>query len=182
MSNILQVTDPSTYIDNRNVHTGQEQQSALNSSQIQNPSDPSRVVRADGQKSGTAGDQENESGFSVRNYNGNYTDFLQKLGQENEIKDSLGRILFRDGAFIAKGDEGLGKMVQQLLDSASFEYTEGISADETLFARSLAHSITEDVCREKGVSVEKVAQLKKQVEEGTYEPDPMAIARAMYNL
>ncbi len=50
MSNILQVTDPSTYIDNRNVHTGQEQQSALNSSQIQNPSDPSRVVRADGQK------------------------------------------------------------------------------------------------------------------------------------
>ena len=68
------------------------------------------------------------------------------------------------------------------LDRASFEYTEGISADETLFARSLAHSITEDVCREKGVSVEKVAQLKKQVEEGTYEPDPMAIARAMYNL
>ena len=65
MSNILQVTDPSTYIDNRNVHTGQEQQSALNSSQIQNPSDPSRVVRADGQKSGTAGDQENESGFSI---------------------------------------------------------------------------------------------------------------------
>ena len=121
MSNILRVTDPSTYIDNRNVHTGQEQQSALNSSQIQNPSDPSRVVRADGQKSGTAGDQENESGFSVRNYNGNYTDFLQKLGQENEIKDSLGRILFRDGAVIAKGDEGLGKMVQQLLDSASFE-------------------------------------------------------------
>ena len=121
MSNILQVTDPSTYIDNRNVHTGQEQQSALNSSQIQNPSDPSRVVRADGQKSGTAGDQENESGFSIRNYNGNYTDFLQKLGQENEIKDSLGRILFRDGAFIAKGDEGLGKMVQQLLDSARFE-------------------------------------------------------------
>ena len=68
------------------------------------------------------------------------------------------------------------------LDRASFEYTEGISADETLFARSLAHSITEDVCREKGVSVEKVAQLKKQVEEGTYEPDPMAIARAMYDL
>ena len=46
----------------------------------------------------------------------------------------------------------------------------------------LLHSITEDVCREKGVSVEKVTQLKKQVEEGTYEPDPMAIARAMYNL
>ena len=66
--------------------------------------------------------------------------------------------------------------------SAGFEYTEGISADETLFARSLAHSITEDVCREKGVSVEKAAQLKKQVEEGTYEPDPMAIARAMYDL
>ena len=76
--------------------------SALNSSQIQNPSDPSRVVRADGQKSGTAGDQENESGFSIRNYNGNYTDFLQKLGQENEIKDSLGRILFRDGALSLK--------------------------------------------------------------------------------
>ena len=35
---------------------------------------------------------------------------------------------------------------------------------------------------QKGVSVEKVAQLKKQVEEGTYEPDPMAIARAMYDL
>ena len=61
------------------------------------------------------------------------------------------------------------------LDRASFEYTEGISADETLFARSLAHSITEDVCRDRGVSVEKTAQLKKQVEEGTYEPDPMAI-------
>jgi hypothetical protein len=50
------------------------------------------------------------------------------------------------------------------------------------FSHALAHSITEDVCREKGVSVEKAAQLKKQVEEGTYEPDPMAIARAMYNL
>ena len=34
MSNILQVTDPSTYIDNRNIHTGQGQQSALSSSQI----------------------------------------------------------------------------------------------------------------------------------------------------
>ena len=91
MSNILQVTDPSTYIDNRNVHTGQEQQSALNSSQIQNPSDPSRVVRADGQKSGTAGDQENESGFSVRNYNGNYTDFLQKLGHQSPVLPQQGQ-------------------------------------------------------------------------------------------
>ena len=50
------------------------------------------------------------------------------------------------------------------------------------FLHDLWLSITEDVCREKGVSVEKAAQLKKQVEEGTYEPDPMAIARAMYNL
>ena len=71
------------------------------------------------------------------------------------------------------------------LDRASFEYTEGISADETLFARSLAHSITEDVCREKRrFPLKKVdPNLKKtRLEEGTYEPDPMAIARAMYNL
>ena len=68
------------------------------------------------------------------------------------------------------------------LDRASFENTEGISADETFFARSLAHGITEDVCREQGVSVEKVSQLKKQVEEGTYDPDPMAIAKAMFKL
>ena len=30
------------------------------------------------------------------------------------------------------------------LDRASFEYTEGISADETLFARSLAHRLRKE--------------------------------------
>lgn len=121
MSNILQVTDPSTYIDNKNIHTGQELQNALSGSQVQNPSDPSRVMRADGQKSGTADEQGGEQGFGIRNYQGNYTDFLQKLSQENETTALLGRILFQNGSMTAVGNEGLGQMVQQLLESAHFE-------------------------------------------------------------
>ena len=67
-------------------------------------------------------------------------------------------------------------------DKVSFQSVETISADETFFARSLAHGITEDVCREKGVSSERVSQLQREGKEGTYQPDPMAIARAMYDL
>lgn len=102
-----------------------------------------------------------------------------------KIQDSIQEQIHMKHVSIAERNVALSNNISAKpadLDRASFKYTEGISADETLFARSLAHSITEDVCREKGVSVEKVAQLKKQVEEGTYEPDPMAIARAMYNL
>ena len=96
-----------------------------------------------------------------------------------KIQDSIQEQIHMKHVSIAERNVALSNNISAKpadLDRASFEYTEGISADETLFARSLAHSITE------GVSVEKVAQLKKQVEEGTYEPDPMAIARAMYNL
>ena len=102
-----------------------------------------------------------------------------------KIQDSIQEQIHMKHVSMAERNVALSSNISAkpaVLDRASFEYTEGISADETLFARSLAHSITEDVCREKGVSAEKVAQLKKQVEEGTYEPDPMAIARAMYNL
>lgn len=71
---------------------------------------------------------------------------------------------------------------QSDLDQITFRCTKGISADETLFARSLAHGITDEVCQEHGISTDHVSRLKKEVADGTYNPDPMAIARAMYQL
>lgn len=121
MSNILQVTDPSTYTDNRNIHTGQEARNPLAGPQIKNPSDPSRVVRADDQKSGNTDTATTDKGFGIKNYNGNYAAFLQKLGEESEVTDVLGRILSQEGAAGVRGDEGLGSIVQKLLSSAQFE-------------------------------------------------------------
>lgn len=55
MANILQVTGPSLNPDNRNISDSQRIAEQGNSQKIQNPVDPSRVVRADGQEEGKAG-------------------------------------------------------------------------------------------------------------------------------
>ena len=55
MANILQVTGPSLNPDNRNISDSQRIAEQGNRQKIQNPVDPSRVVRADGQEEGKSG-------------------------------------------------------------------------------------------------------------------------------
>ena len=52
MANILQVTTPS--INNRNIIDSQGVKNEAGGPHVQNPVDPTRVVRADGQKNGQA--------------------------------------------------------------------------------------------------------------------------------
>ena len=65
MANILQVTGPSLNPDNRNISDSQRIAEQGNSQKIQNPVDPSRVVRADGQEEGKSGDATGEKSYSI---------------------------------------------------------------------------------------------------------------------
>lgn len=67
-------------------------------------------------------------------------------------------------------------------DRTSFQHTGSLSVDETLYARSLARQITDEVSQEHQVSSERISSLKESIEQGTYQPEPMAIAKAMFAL
>lgn len=72
MANILQVTGPSLNPDHRNISDSQRAAEYGDSQKIQNPVDPSRVVRADGQKEGKSGDATGERSYSIIDYESNY--------------------------------------------------------------------------------------------------------------
>ena len=81
MANILQVTGPSLNPDNRNISDSQRIAEQGSSQKIQNPVDPSRVVRADGQEEGKSGDATGEKSYSIIDYESNYGAFIKKLGE-----------------------------------------------------------------------------------------------------
>ena len=75
MANILQVTTPS--INNRNIIDSQGVKNEAGGPHVQNPVDPTRVVRADGQTNGQAGTATGEGAFGIIDYESNFGAFVQ---------------------------------------------------------------------------------------------------------
>ena len=65
MANILQVTNSALNTETKNIGAEQPLKTPLSDQQIRNPSDPSRVVRADGQESGKSGTATGEQNFLI---------------------------------------------------------------------------------------------------------------------
>lgn len=121
MANILQVTPPSVNTDNR-ILDSQEARNHQGSQRIQNPVDPSRVVRADGQEEGKTGTATGEGAGHVIDRESNYGAFLQKLGSGLDLPGLLEQLLFKDSAGCIFGDRGaVGSMVERLLSSMQME-------------------------------------------------------------
>ena len=92
MANILQVTTPNLNTENRNVMNPQDPRQG--SSAIHNPVDPTRVVRADGKEGDQTGTNTQVTLLSVINYESNYGAFIKGLGENSNLAEALGRMLF----------------------------------------------------------------------------------------
>lgn len=124
MANILQVTSPSVNTDNR-ILDSQQAKNHPDSQQIQNPVDPSRVVRADGQEQGKTGTATGEGTYNVIDYESNYGAFIQRLGDGQNLSGLMEQLLFRDAAGSLFTDkEAVGGLVEQLLSSMQLETPE----------------------------------------------------------
>lgn len=124
MANILQVSSPSVNTDNRLLDS-QEARNHPDSQRIQNPVDPTRVTRADGQEEGKTGTATGEGKYSIIDYESNYGAFIQKLGDGLELPKLLEQLLFRDASgLIFSGEEAVGELVEQLLSSMQMESPE----------------------------------------------------------
>ena len=85
MANILQVTSPSVNT-NRNIIDTQGVKNETGP-QIQNPVDPTRVVRADGQTGGRTGTATGEGTYSIIDYESNYGTMRRLLLEEVGMPD-----------------------------------------------------------------------------------------------
>ncbi|MEH2929795.1 hypothetical protein VSQ48_07770 [Candidatus Ventrimonas sp. KK005] len=92
MANILQVTTPNLNTENRNVMNPQDPRQG--SSAIHNPVDPTRVVRADGKEGDQTGTNTQDTLLSVINYESNYGAFIKGLGENSNLAEAMGRMLF----------------------------------------------------------------------------------------
>ena len=125
MANILQVTGPSLNPDNRNISDSQRTAEYGSSQKIQNPVDPSRVVRADGQEEGKSGDATGERSYSIIDYESNYGAFIKKLGEGMELPRLLEQLFSGETAGLLFGDQAeVGNLVEQLLSSVKVDSPE----------------------------------------------------------
>lgn len=87
MANILRVTTPPTGYENNVRNNAQNQPDKM---QIQNPVDPSRVVRPDNRS-----DANSQSGAQLSaNYDSNFGTFVQLLKNTPELSDTMSRLMF----------------------------------------------------------------------------------------
>ena len=125
MANILQVTGPSLNPDNRNISDSQRIAEQGNSQKIQNPVDPSRVVRADGQEEGKSGDATGERSYSIIDYESNYGAFIKKLGEGMGLPRLLEQLFSTETAGLLFGDQAeVGELVERLLSSVRVDSPE----------------------------------------------------------
>ena len=114
MANILQVSSPSIN-NNRNIIDTQGVKNE-NNSQIHNPVDPTRVVRADGQTGGRTGTATGEGTYSIIDYESNYGAFVQKLEDALGLPGLLKQIFSQDLAtWLLSGQEEVGELAQEIL-------------------------------------------------------------------
>lgn len=125
MANILQVTPPSVNTDNNRILDSQEARNHQDNQRIQNPVDPSRVVRADGQEEGKTGTATGEGAYHIIDHESNYGAFLQKLADAAGLPKLLEQLLLKDSAgYIFTGQGAVGGLVEQLLSSMQLESPE----------------------------------------------------------
>ena len=118
MANILQVTSPSVNTDNRNISDSQKAADQESNQRIHNLVDPSRVVRADGQEEGKAGDAATGNKYNVIDYESNYGAFIKKLGEGLQLPRLLEQLFSRETAGLLFGEHAeVGELVEQLLSS-----------------------------------------------------------------
>lgn len=87
MANILRVTTPPTGYENNVRNNAQNQPDKM---QIQNPVDPSRVVRPDNRS-----DANSQSGAQLSaNYDSNFGTFVQLLRDTPELSDTMSKLMF----------------------------------------------------------------------------------------
>lgn len=116
MANILQVTTPSVNTDNRTILDSQEARNHAAGQRIQNPVDPTRVVRADGQEEGKSGTATGEGTYNVIDFASNYGAFVQKLSEGLKLPALLQQLLFQDLAgYLFADREAGGVLLEQLL-------------------------------------------------------------------
>lgn len=116
MSNILQVTSP-VNDSGRNVINPGDAKSLSESQQIQNPVDPARVVRADGQEGGKAGDAMGEGTYVVVDYESNYGAFIKRLGESSELPRMLEQLFQAEEASVFFADPEAAPLLEQLFSA-----------------------------------------------------------------
>lgn len=127
MANILQVTRPTPDIENRTLEN-RDPRNHINSQQIQNQVDPTRVVRADGQEKGGTG-AAHDGNYSVIDYESNYGAFIQRLKDAGELPELLKQLLLEDSAGILFGNqESVAGLVEQLFTSIDINSSEELLA------------------------------------------------------
>ncbi len=127
MANILQVTRPTPDIENRTLEN-RDPRNHINSQQIQNQVDPTRVVRADGQEKGGTG-AAHDGNYSVIDYESNYGAFIQRLKDAGELPELLKQLLLEDSAGILFGNqESVAGLVEQLFTSIDINSPEELLA------------------------------------------------------
>ena len=127
MSNILQVTNPVN--DNgRNVINTQTK-NLTESQQLQNPVDPTRVVRADGQTGNRTGDAMSEAANIVVDYESNYGAFIKRLGEGQELPRLLEQFFQAENASVLfSGDEAAAPLLEQLFSAMQMNSPEELLA------------------------------------------------------
>lgn len=129
MANILQVTTPPVNTDNRPLPGSHEAMNSIDDQRIQNPVDPSRVVRADGHEDGKTGDATGEGAYSVIDYESNYGAFVQKLRDGGELPRILTRLLFSDMSEIkSQAQTEVGALVERFFSAIHVSSPEELAA------------------------------------------------------
>ncbi|MCI8513224.1 MAG: hypothetical protein HFI93_01120 [Lachnospiraceae bacterium] len=128
MSNILQVTNP-VNDSGRNVINTNDSRSLSESQQVQNPVDPTRVVRADGPEGGRTGDAMGEGTYAVVDYESNYGAFIKRMGESLELPKMLEQLFQAEEAAVLFADqETAAPLLQQLFSSIQMNSPEELLA------------------------------------------------------
>lgn len=146
MANILQVTNPGMNDNRANINT-QDPRTSQNNTRIQNPIDPTRVVRPDGREGGrTSG--AGEGAYSVIDYESNYGAFIKSLEEgTGGLPAALERLFFSDmAAFREAGqaEEAARNFLASLQISSPEElmaYLKGQAGGQLKFSGTLFDSL-----------------------------------------
>lgn len=125
MANILQVTNTPVTPD-RGVTDPQKAGGSEKNQQIQNPVDPTRVVRADGRNTENTKDAMTEDGYAVIDYESNFGTFLKKISEGGlEPFRLMEQMFLKEGAKALFGDFAeTDSLIERLMSSFHIETPE----------------------------------------------------------
>lgn len=124
MANILQVNNNIPINNQQPVPTDPERVGAQQN--VQNPSNPQAVNRADGQNAGQTGSSTSEAAAGrVLDFEGSFAAFLRDIELTTDLPQSISDVLFGEGGMILfQNKEGLETVLDQLFNEISFEQPE----------------------------------------------------------